>query len=89
MKRIPGKVIIITIFFFLRVSKCAMQNEGYRWWMLWEFTVGKLRQAFTGAGICAKAQTEQHAKLGTGIPFAFLIFIRHFASKDIPFPRRF
>lgn len=40
-----------------------------------------------GAGICAEAQTERHAKLGTEIPFAFLIFIYHFASKEIPFPQ--
>lgn len=50
MERLPGKVIIITFFFFFfGVSKCAVQNEGYRWWILWEFTVGKLRQAFMGA----------------------------------------
>lgn len=40
-----------------------------------------------GAGICAKAQSEHHGKLGTGIPFAFLIFIYRFASKEIPFPQ--
>ena len=31
--------------YYYRVSKCSMQNEGYRWWM---FIVGKFRQAFLG-----------------------------------------
>ena len=38
-------LILNNIMYYYRVSKCSMQNEGYRWWM---FIVGKFRQAFLG-----------------------------------------
>lgn len=73
------------------------------WWVLQALTEGKLRQAPTesrgqgeqagegghGTATCDNAPTEPRAKQGTGIPFAFLIFVYHFASKKIPFPEDF